>query len=351
MAHRSTLTFFSFIFLVLPASSTYELRDFGFGSGGTENSTSSNYALEALTGEQQGGKLSGTNYGLGSGLLFTNQANVPVAPTFVNDGDYYSKLRLTINESGNPSDTKYAIAISTDNFVTTQYVQDDNRTGSALGLEDYRTYSSFGSGSGFLILGLSPNTTYQVKVKAWQGKFTETGYGPSASVATIGATLTFDIDVASTNTETSSPFTTGFGDLLPSTITTSGEKIWVDFDTNGENGGMVFVSGLNSGLRSSSINHTINALTTNLTSVSEGYGAQGSSASQTSGGPFVLETAYSVSGDNVATIDTTVRPIFSSTTPVEAGRGAFELKAKASSVTPAAGDYQETLTVVSAANF
>ncbi len=348
---RSKIHLFSLFFLALPASTTYELRDFGFGTGGVNNATSSNYGLEALTGEQQGGKLNSTTYGVGSGLLFTNQANVPVAPTFVNDGSYYSKLRLTINQSGNPSDTKYAVAISTDNFATTQYVQDDNRLGSSLGLEDYRTYASFGGSSGFLILGLAPNTTYQVKIKAWQGRFTETGYGPSASAATIGAKLTFDIDVAATDTETSTPFATGFGNLLPNTITSSGEKIWVDFDTNGENGGSVFVSGLNSGLRSSSINHTISALTTNLTSVTEGYGAQGSSVGQTSGGPFSIDSAYSVSGTNVAIIDTTIRSIFTANSPVTGGRGSFELKAKASAVTPAAGDYQETLTVVSSANF
>jgi hypothetical protein len=351
MLPSSKIHFFSLIFLVLPASSTYELRDFGFGTGGAANATSSNYALEALTGEQQGGKLAGTTYGVGTGLIFTNQANVPVAPTFVNDGNYYSKLRLTINESGNPSDTKYAIAISSDGFTTTEYVQDDNRLGSTLGLEDYRTYSSFGGSGGFLILGLAGNTTYQVKIKAWQGKFTETGYGPTASAATIGATLTFDIDVAATDTETSTPFTTAFGNLLPATVTTSGEKIWVDFVTNAENGGTVFVSGLNSGLRSSSINHTITALTSDLTAVSEGYGAQGTSAAQASGGPFTLDSAYNVASNNVATIDSTVREIFAASLPVTGGRGSFQLKAKASAVTPAAGDYQETLTVVSAANF
>lgn len=348
---KQKITLFSLVFLVMPASTTYQLKDFGFGTGGAGNATSGSYSMEALTGEQSNNKLTGTTYNLGSGLAYTNQANVPVAPTFVNDGNYYSKLHLTINVSSNPTDTKYAIAISSDDFITTEYVQDDNRIGSTLGLEDYRTYSSFGSGSGFLILGLANNTTYKVKVKAWQGKFTETGYGPTASAATIGATLTFDIDVSAIDTETGSPFTTGFGDLLPATVTTSGEKIWVDFVTNAENGGTVFVSGTNSGLRSSSINYTISAVTNNLTSVAEGYGAQGTSATQSSGGPFALDSDYNVSGTTVATIDATVREIFATSAPVVGGRGSFQLKAKASAVTPAAGDYQETLTVVSAANF
>lgn len=348
---RSTTTFFSLLFLALPASSTYQLRDFGFGTGGVGNATSTNYSIEALAGEQSNNKLSGTNYNLGTGLAYTNQANVPEAPTVVNSSNWYNKLRITINQSGNPSDTKYAIAVSTDGFATTQYVQDDHRLGTSLGLEDYQTYASLGSGSGFLLLGLQPSTTYQVKVKAWQGKFTETGYGPTASAATVSASLVFDIDVSSSDTETAAPFTASLGNLLPNTVTTSSEKVWVDFDTNAENGGTVFVSGQNSGLKSTTLNYTIATLTTNLTAVSEGYGAQGTSATQSSGGPFALETSYNISGNNVATVDTVNRGIFSATSPVTAGRGSFQLKAKASSVTPAASDYQETLTVISSANF
>jgi hypothetical protein len=349
--YHPKIAFLSLIFLALPASSTYQLKDFGFGSGGAGDSASSNYSLEGIAGEQSNNTLSGSTYNLGSGLTYTNQANVPTAPTVVNSSNWYNKLRITINQSNNPSDTKYAIAVSPDSFVTTYYVQDDFRLGTTLGLEDYQTYATLGSGSGFLLLGLQSSTTYQVKVKAWQGKFTETGYGPSASAATVSAALTFDIDVSASDTETSTPFTASFGNLLPNTVTTSSEKVWVDFDTNAENGGTVFVSGQNSGLKSTVLNYTIAALTSNLAAASEGYGAQGVSATESSGGPFIIETAYSVSSDNVATIDTVNRGIFSATSPVTAGRGSFQMKAKASSVTPAANDYQETLTVVSSANF
>ncbi len=348
---KQKITFLSLIFLALPASTTYQLKDFGFGTGGVENATSTNYSLEALTGEQSNDNLTGSTYNLGSGLAYTNQANVPVAPAVVNSANWYNKLRITINQSGNPSDTLYAIAVSTDGFATVMYVQDDHRLGSTLGLEDYQTYAELGSGSGFLLLGLAYDTTYEVKVKAWQGKFTETGYGPSASAATVSAALTFDIDVAPTDTETSTPFTASLGNLLPNTVTTSSEKIWVDFDTNAENGGTVFVSGQNSGLKSLALNYTIPALTSNLATVSEGYGGQGVSATEVSGGPFDLEAAYTVTSDNVAIIDSINRGIFSTSSPVSAGRGAFQLKAKASSVTPAANDYQETLTVISSANF
>ena len=73
-----------FLIFVFPASTNYQLKDFGFGTGGAGDATSTNYALDGVSGEQSNGKLSSTDYGLGSGLLFTNQANVPPAPTFTN---------------------------------------------------------------------------------------------------------------------------------------------------------------------------------------------------------------------------------------------------------------------------
>lgn len=342
-----------FVFLfVLPASTNYQLKDFGYGGGGVGNGTSTNYAIEGIAGEQNTTTLDGTTYDLGPGLQYTNQANVPPAPTFTNPSNYYNKLKLTLATGGNPSDTLFAITISTDNFASdNRYVQSDNTVGATLGLEDYQTYSAWGGASGFLIIGLLANTTYQVKVKAWQGKFTETGYGPSASAATVGQKLTFDIDVSSSDTDTDPPFTTNFGDLIAGAVTSSPQKIWVDFDTNGESGGRVYVVASNAGLLSSRASYTINAVTGNLTSLSEGFGAQGSTATQSAGSTFSIATAYNLSSNNVATTDTTVREIFTVSGPVSGGRGSFLLKAKSSAVTPAASDYTETLTVIASASF
>jgi len=340
--------FFMFAF---PASTNYQLKDFGFGNGGVSNATSGSYAIDGVSGEQSAGSLAGSTYNLGSGLLFTNQANVPPAPTFTNPSNYYNKLKIVLNVGGNPSDTKFSIAISTDNFVSdTRYVQSDNTVGSVRGVEDYQTYTTWGSGSGTLIIGLVASTTYQVKVNAWQGKFTETGYGPSASASTVSPQLTFDIDVAATDVE-NSVTSTNFGNLYAGTVTDSPEKIWVDFDTNAENGGKVYVVASTTGLASSRVSYTINAVTGNLTALSEGFGAQGSSATQGAGGPFTITTAYSLSSNNVATADTTIREIFTTSGPTTAGRGSFLLKAKSSAVTPSSNDYGEILTVIGSASF
>lgn len=339
-----------FLLFAFPASTNYQLQDYGMGGGGG-SAASTNYGVMGIAGEQSAGKLSGTAYDLGPGLVFTNQADVPPAPAFTNPSNYYNKLKIVLDNGGNPSDALFAIAISDDNFVTTEYVQSDNTVGSVLGPEDYQTYTGWGGASGVLIIGLSANTTYKVKVKAMQGEFTETGYGPEASASTVGARLTFDIDVSAIDTETGSPYATNFGNLSPGSVTDSPEKIWVDFDTNGENGGRVYVSSTNAGLQSSRASYTISAVTGNLTSLSEGFGAQGSTATQSSGGTFGIATAYALSSNNVAVTDATIREIFTVSSPVTAGRGSFLLKAKSSSVTPAASDYTEILTVIASASF
>ena len=343
----------TFLFvLAFPASTNYQLKDFGFGAGGQSNMTSTDYAIEGIAGEISREALTGTNYNAWPGLLFTNQANVPTAPTFTNPSSYYNKLLIVVNQSSNPSDTKYAIAISTDAFVSdTKYVQSDATVGATLGSEDYQTYTAWGGASGTLILGLVPGITYTVKVKALQGKFTETGYGPTATAATINPTLTFDIDVSASDTDTNPPFAIDFGSLPATTVTDSPQKIWVDLTTNGASGGRVYVYATNTGLLSASKSYTITAVTGNLTSLSEGFGAQGSTATQSSGGPLSIATLYNVASNNVGITDTTIREIFTTNNPITSGRGSFLLKAKSSAVTPASADYTETLTVIASASF
>lgn len=338
--------FFVF-FLAMPASTNYKLKDFGFGTGGTGSSTSSNYALEAITGEASEDQLAGTSYKVGPGLIFLGQANVPAAPAFTNPGNYYNKLQIILDASGNPSDTKFAIAISDDNFVTTKYVQSDNTVGDTLGAEDYQTYANWGGASGEYVVGLTANTEYKVKAKAMQGDFSETGYGPIATAATINPTLSFDIDVSATDSETDPPFAINMGNLIASTVVDSPQKIWVDISTNGESGGKVYVFGENEGLLSAAAGYKIDAVTGDLTSLAQGFGAQGSTAA----GGLAIASLYDQTGDTVGITDQYVREIFTSADPISGGRGSFLLKAKSSAVTPSAGDYSESLTVIASGSF
>lgn len=342
-----------FLIFAFPASTNYQLKDYNYGGGGVGNGSSSTYSLMGTAGEQSAGLLDGTTYDLGPGLVFTNQANVPSAPTFTNPSNYYNKLQIVLNTGSNPTDTVFAIAISSDNFASdTRYVQSDDTVGSTLGLEDYQTYANWGGGSGTLIIGLAPGTTYTVKVKAMQGKFTETGYGPTASAATVNPQLSFDIDIGtSSSVNNDPPYTINMGDLPAGSVVNSTDKIWVDLDTNGVSGGRVYVSAANNGLYSSTVNHTIASSTGNLSSLQSGFGAQGSTATQGSGGPLSIVTPYDGASDNIGVTDTTIREIFSSSNPITAGRGSFLLKAKSANTTPAAGDYIETLTVIASGSF
>src|SRR5690606_19700416 len=120
--------------------------------GGGTGSTS-NYSLEGIAGELSSPTVTTDTYGLKPGLLGSRLAALPDAPTWQNPSDWYNKLQLIINTSGNPSDTTYAVAISSDNFATTQYVQSDSTIGSALGPEDFRDFAGWGGGTGMNVIG------------------------------------------------------------------------------------------------------------------------------------------------------------------------------------------------------
>src|SRR4051812_20031303 len=83
-------------FAALPSTSNYQLNSYGFGSGGTANSTTSNYALEGISGEVSGQTASTANYSAKPGFIETQQANVPKV-TLSNPSSYYDKLKFVID--------------------------------------------------------------------------------------------------------------------------------------------------------------------------------------------------------------------------------------------------------------
>ena len=279
-------------------------------------------------------------------------AHIPPAPSLTNPSSWYNKLKLIIDTGGNPSDTVFAVAISNNNWATTNWVQSDNTVGASLGIEDYQTYANWGGASGENIIGLDPNTTYWVRVKAWQGEFSESGLGPQASAATVNVSIDFDIDVSSSDTETAAPYALPFGTLSIGSVNTPSTKVWVDIDTNAQYGGYIYLSDNNSGLLSASTSYTIDGVTGNLGSLPEGFGAQSSTDIETSGGPLTAISPYNNSSENVGIIDTTIRELYSTSgNPITGGRGSFLLKAKPSNTAPASADYTDTLTIIAAGTF
>ncbi len=338
---------------VPPASTNYKLDDYAFGGGGTASSSSNLYSLFGTLGQVDQGSMSSNLYFVGAGLEFTMQASVSAAPTFVNPSNWYNKLQLTINRGGNdPADYEYAVRIASGSGQF-QYIQDDMTVGNSLGDEDWLSYIEWGGSSGSTIIGLYPSTTYTVQVSARQGRFySQFMWSPAALASTDTSALSFDLDVASSDTETSAPYTLGIGEMAPGSVTTASDKIWIDFSTNANNGGFISINGTNNGLQSSAVSHTINSATADLTAQPQGYGAISSTVTQTSGGPMSAINPYDGSADNVGILDTTKRYIYStSSAPVTGGRVSFSVKAKASATTPSAPDYADILTVIVTGSF
>lgn len=219
---------------VMPVSPNYQLRDYELGGSGGVG-TGSNYQAELGT-DPTSGQAVGSTVKSGLGLSPTQQANVPAAPTLANPANYYNRLLATLNPGTGPTDTEYAIAISDDDFATASYVQSNTVIGTALGDEDWQTYSAWGSANGTLILGLSHDSTYKVKAAARHGDFTETAFGPtSAAIDTNDTVIGMTISgVASgTNTEgivtdiTSTATAASFGTLISQQKTETAQQLTV----------------------------------------------------------------------------------------------------------------------------
>jgi hypothetical protein len=337
-------------FGALPSTTNYKLNSYGFGSGGTAGSSTATYSLEGTTGELSGAPSSTATATSKPGYIETQQANVPkLASLDNNGGQYYNKLHFVIDNQGNPTDAKFLISVSTDSFASDiRYVQTDGTLTSTLSTAHYQTYSAWGGAGGSLIIGLLPSTTYQVRLRATQGQFSESAYGPITAQATAAPTLTFSLV---TSTQAVPPFSVNFGTLTAGNIATTAETINTTFSTNGTTGGNVYLAGLNGGLKSTSTGAQINAVSNDLTSLSNGFGAQNSSVGQSSGGPYTVVSPYNVSGNNVGIVGGTTRSLYTSSSPVTGGSGVLILKAKSQSIDVSASDYQEVLTFVAAANF
>lgn len=338
------------LFAVMPSTSTYKLEAYGFGNGGTANSTSANYALEGTAGEPNGGVSSSATYMLKPGFTQTQQANIPRLSSFDNSsGIYYNKLHFAIDQQGNDDEALYAIQVSTDNFTSDiRYVKNDLTIGASLTLADYKTHTAWGGAIGSNIVGLASATTYQARVKATQGRFTESAYGPSSSATTASPSITFSL---ATSSQAVPPFSITYPTLSAGTVSGSSDTINTALDTNAANGANIYVTGKNGGLLSDSTGYKINAVSSNLASLSEGFGAQSTAINQTNGGPFSVLSPYNGSGATVGTLDATTRSLYLTPGPLSGGSASLTLFAKASSTAIAATDYTDVITFIAAGNY
>ena len=338
------------IFASFPATTNYSLQSYSFGSGGSAGSATATYSLEGETGGNSGQSTSTINTTLKPGFIQTQQANVPQIATLDNgSGLFYNKLHFVLDNQSNPTDALFLVSVSTDNFTSNiTYLQPDGTLSSSLLLSDYQTYTAFGGVTGSYIIGLTPSTTYYVRALATNGQFTESQYGPAASQATAAPTLSFSL---TTSTQSVGPYSVDLGSLLSGQITTSTQTINTNITTNGASGGDVYVSSLYGGLHSPSTSYTINSSSGDLSLSPDGYGAQATSTSTSSGGPLNIVGPFNVSGNSVGALSQIMQSIFSSSSPLGGGVGQLVLKAKSSSTDVSSTDYQDILTFVAAGNF
>ena len=152
------------VFAAMPATSTYQLNSYGFGSGGTANTSTPTYSLEGISGEISGPATSTTTYSAKPGFIETQQAHVPTI-TLTNPSSYTDQLKFVIGEQGNPSDAKYALQVSTTSDFSSgiSYVKNDLTLTATLTTADYQTYATWGGASGSNMIGLSSGTTYYIR--------------------------------------------------------------------------------------------------------------------------------------------------------------------------------------------
>lgn len=340
------LAFFSFV-AATPSSTNYTLKTYDFGNGGGR-SASSAYDLNSIINGQSGTSSSSTTYRVSSGLMPNIDANVPGTPTFINPSNEYNRLHLTIDDGDNPSSTGFAIAISDDNFATTFYVQPDNTIGSSYSLSNYQSYTAWGGSSGFWIIGLAPNTTYKVKVRALNGDFSGSAFSPVTSAVTVLPSLTFSVETSLSSTP---PLAIAFTNLTPGLVYSANADAKISLTTNALFGGQVYINDQNAGLTSPSSSYTINTITGDLSIATRGYGAQVAAVSQDNGGPLVAMSPFDSAGDTVGILSLAKQILLTTSQPIENGQATVVFKAKTNVTVPSSGDYQDVLTFTAAMSF
>jgi hypothetical protein len=334
----------SLFLAAFPSTTNYQLNSYGFGSGGTANSSTSAYSLEGQTGDISSQADATSTYSLKPGFIETQQANVPNV-TLTNPSSYYDKLHFVIDQQNNPSDALYALQVCVGGGFpcgTPLYVKADNTLGTTLTTGDYQLYSAWGGSGGANIIGLTGSTTYYIRAKATQGKFTESAYGPSSNAATSAQQISFCLFAGAS---CGSGSTTSFSGLVAGSVSNSSPNLGLTFSTNADSGGSIYIYSTGK-LQSVTVpSGTINSATANLGSANSGYGAQVTTAPS-----FTIVSPYNGSANNVGAITTTISTLLDATAPINSS-ATIQLQAKASNTTPAATDYADTVTVIAAARF
>ena len=183
--------------------------------------------------------------------------------------------------------------------------------------------------------------------------------------ATVNQSITFDLDTATTDTESAAAYTVDLGTITTTDSRVSGNTdsinyIWMDLGTNASGGATVTVknaNGTNGLVSTSTPADNIGSADGAIADGTENYGLCVVSVTQSTGtlskaSPYNSGTCASNSETNdIQGLTTTGENIVTSTAPLGAGRAQIAVNAAISSGTPAHTDYTDTLTFVATATF
>ena len=167
-----------------------------------------------------------------------------------------------------------------------------------------------------------------------------------------------DVTVSATVSETvscaASTTTTAFGTLTTTAVSTSTPDVTITMSCNYASGCTLKVqddgNATNPGLYSTTVAYLIGSAdaayadTATLAAGTEGYGIQGSTNANGSGGTLTIATRYNQTGNAVGGFEITDQSISSSTEPIANRETVVKHKAAISGLTKAATNYSDILT-------
>ncbi len=180
--------------------------------------------------------------------------------------------------------------------------------------------------------------------------------------ATVDPSITFDIDTATSDTESAAPYSVALGTLTSGAVTGSNEStvnsIWLDLNTNASGGAVVTVKSANGSLKSTSTPaDTIPSATAAMAAGTSNYGICVKANTATTGtlnkvSPFNSTCTTTPSGNSVGAVTTSAQNIVNSNSlPISAGRAEIMVDAAISGTQPAHNDYTDTLTFIATGTF
>lgn len=186
-------------------------------------------------------------------------------------------------------------------------------------------------------------------------------YGFLYFPAAVPKTITFDIDTATTDTETGASYAVPLGVLTTTTVARSNasiNSIWINLDTNTPGGAVVTVTSANASLESTSVtgDKILSATATMVAGIAN-YGLCVVASPTAGTGTFNRVSPYNgtcVDGasNSAGIVDGTSRNILDSgSAAITGGRAQIRVNAAISNITPAHVDYTDNLSFIATGTF